>query len=116
MTGITRIISLLAVVISVGAIIFIYLKNRSSEIVIPQKIMSFGVLALSLTLVTVTWRYEHLTPFMQLLLVTGVGTSLILISAMVRLNRLKLATYIAIMAIALAFIHLALAFSSVLLT
>ncbi|MCL6449204.1 MAG: hypothetical protein K6U04_13835 [Armatimonadetes bacterium] len=107
-----RLISLLAVAISAGVIIFIYSKrNNSSERVIPQKIMSFAFLAMSLTLVSFTWRYEHITPFMQLLLVTGVGASLIFISIMVRLNSLILATYVVIIANLLALMHLILVFS-----
>ncbi|SFG16742.1 hypothetical protein SAMN05660649_00958 [Desulfotomaculum arcticum] len=116
MSEIARLLSLLATTTSIGSIIFIYNKtNISSQKIMSQKILSAGTLALSLTLVSFTWRYEDVSPLTQLILTLGASISFILTCIMVQYNKLKLATYATISTIILATLHTLIAFTTTLL-
>jgi len=101
-----RVLSLLAVTMSVGSIIFIQTRN-----ILSQKIMAAGVLAFSLMLVSMTWGYKHIAPLLQFLFTTGAGLGLILASVLVQSNKLILATYVVTVTFILAFIHILIAFN-----
>lgn len=101
-----RILSLLALIVSVGSII----SNHKKRNISSYKIMAVGALAFSLTLISITWGYRHVAPLLQFLLTAGTGIGFILASVSVR-NNLILATYAVIAAFILAFAHVLIAFS-----
>lgn len=111
MFEISKLISLFAITVSVVIVFYIYSrKNTSSEKVISQKLLIVGTLAISLTLVSLTWRHEHVAPFIQYILTSGAGVGFIFACIMIVCKNFKLAPYAITVAVVFSFIHALIAF------